>query len=157
MFWATKITISRILIVRRGRRGGKGRNWNPTNQAHIHVQKHSNEIINKTTEKCGWEKWFRNFSIIILRSLFAKQKLEVSEENNLGLPVKKSGMRRNEIKPILIWYSESVWRSKGKKWVSRQWREMKKDENYIGGKNLKYIYVVMGSMIKRSKVYINAS
>lgn len=141
----TTITISRILIVSGIRQTPHTfllPFYTPTDP--------SNEIINKTTEKCGKaEKMIFTFFHHHPSSCLAKaSEREVSEENNLRLPGRVVGWSGEWNKTHINMYSESVW-SGGKKWVSRRWRRMEIISE--AGKNPKYIYVVMGSMIKNTR------
>lgn len=99
------------------------------------------------------EKWFWNFSIIVFRSLFRQVKIRFEKCRRKII----SKSVRYEIKsPILIWYSECVWRKA--KWVLEAME--RNEENNVEGKNLKYIFAVMvkrSELCKKNRLFIPLS
>ena len=137
MSWATTITISRILIVRNVREKVGYDLESDKPSTHLYIEKHSNEIINKTTEKCGnverkMISQFFHHHLSVPHRHGKSPKRKVSEGNNLEAT--KVGDDRSWVwnkTHINMVFQKCVDENEGRNCFERRWREKEKDENNI--------------------------
>lgn len=149
---ATTITISGYSSSGRKGRSGGCWNWNPTNQAYIYVQKRSNEIINKITEKCGKAERKMILQFFHHRLSVPFRQVKIRFEKCCRIIISKS-VRHEINSPILIWYSECVWRKA--KWVleamERNECRRKKNPKYIFAVTVKEVNCVQTETVNASR------